>query len=213
MATRHHEQGSRLLTHDPDSREIDALLTDRQARGLSPGTAAFHRKKLTVWLRLLSSMGVSRVEDITPHHLRRCLLQLAVTHNPGGTHAMFRAVRSFLRWWEVETEPQQWGNEPATCERTVMTDGSGTGCGQGAKAWPVGSNSAGASPYGLLDMAGNVWEWCADQDENGRNDRVMLGHSCPVRVYGRCPFRLGYLPGTRYGSDGFRWRVSSMSSL
>jgi formylglycine-generating enzyme required for sulfatase activity len=36
-------------------------------------------------------------------------------------------------------------------------------CNTGSKQTSsVGSFPAGASPYGCLDMAGNVWQWCAD---------------------------------------------------
>ena len=37
-------------------------------------------------------------------------MELARTHNRGGVHAVFRAFRTFLRWWETETEPEGWSN-------------------------------------------------------------------------------------------------------
>ncbi len=54
-----------------------------------------------------------------------------------------------------------WGNDGIDCTRTNMA-----GCKAGSDGKDgtskVGSHPAGASPYGVLDMAGNAVEWVAD---------------------------------------------------
>jgi iron(II)-dependent oxidoreductase len=81
---------------------------------------------------------------------------------------------------------------------------------------PVGSYPLGASPYGLLDMAGNVYEWCdawydayansqAQHDDFGRKYRVVRGGSWGNnRNDVRCAARNRNTPDYRNYYVGFR---------
>jgi formylglycine-generating enzyme required for sulfatase activity len=64
-----------------------------------------------------------------------------------------------------------WGPELWTKERANLFDDTDGYPGSA----PVGSFPAGASPYGLIDMAGNVHEWVTDRTSYGGRHRGVRG--------------------------------------
>lgn len=114
-----------------------------------------------------------------------------------------------------------WGNEEPTPERAVYRHTWGN-----AATDVVSSHPRGASPYGLREMGGNVWEWCADwydekyyevspaRDPKGPRSgraRVVRGGSWDSRpsVLSSSCRNFGYR-GYREGDFGFRCAMDSV---
>lgn len=117
-----------------------------------------------------------------------------------------------------------WGNSPPNAggryRANYKIDKYGTGHGY-SYTTPVDNFPMGASPHGVMDMAGNVWEWCADwyhseyyrtapkknpAGPSSGNARVLRGGGWVNDNihYLRCAFRGSHPPSMKFSYVGFR---------
>jgi len=90
---------------------MEAFLIDRKASGVACGTMHFYQIKLKLFSGFCDAQAIKNINQITPTFLRQFLLYLEETgHNPGGRHAAYRVIRTFLYWYEKEVEPKDWSN-------------------------------------------------------------------------------------------------------
>jgi formylglycine-generating enzyme required for sulfatase activity len=87
-----------------------------------------------------------------------------------------------------------WGDEPPTSKLCNFNDNVGD-------TTPVGSYERGVSPYGLVDCAGNVWEWCTGEHKPPAfrgGSFNLLNVRCACRYYylyaSSCYNFLGFRP-------------------
>ena len=90
---------------------MESFIMDRKIQNMSKGTIYFYTTKLKLFLEYCDQVDIIYIQQLTANIIRQYLLWLENKgHNPGGIHACYRTLKTFLRWWEDETDQENYKN-------------------------------------------------------------------------------------------------------
>jgi formylglycine-generating enzyme required for sulfatase activity len=159
-----------------------------------------------------------RAWDIPNHPRERVSWFEAMAFCAWLSHKTGLEVRLPTEWeWEraargTDGRMYPWGREYKAGRANIDETAGDAGPHYLARTSAVGIYPQGASPEGLLDLAGNVWEWCLNEYDypdriqaGGGESRVVRGGSWRYgRGRARADDRYYGHPYYRYGRYGFR---------
>ncbi len=139
------------------------------------GISWYAARSYCLWLSLIESGGAN-------DHLYRLPTEIEWEYAAGGE--------------ESRTYP--WGDQEPSSTRANYNENEGA-------TTPVGRYPEGATPEGLYDMAGNVWEWMDNWYDNDKSARSLRGGSWVGNSdYLRCSARYWGNPDNWVNYIGFR---------
>lgn len=100
-----------LIGSDTIFHWMHVFLMSCRSRNLSSGTIEFYEKKLTAFRQFCSDLAITDITQISADNIRQFLIYLEERkHKPAGVHCYYRSVKTLLKWYEKEVEPEGWRN-------------------------------------------------------------------------------------------------------
>ncbi|MFI1929224.1 formylglycine-generating enzyme family protein [Streptomyces sp. NPDC020330] len=220
-AVEHDQRAEELLRRDPTTRRhpVDGKVMALVEEGIylsGPGNRS-------VWLEpFLMDVYPTTNEDYAkfvlatghrpPQHWPdgRCPVTLAthpvvwVTWHDATAYARWagKSLPTAQQWEKAARGPRgriyPWGNEPTAAKANTAESGIDA-------TTPVSRYQSGASPFGVFDLCGNVWEWCSTAEEPGNGRYHLKGSAFTSPIARAAPSLLNTAAESMKDNDtGFR---------